>query len=202
MNRLVFEVGYLIGLARIAWHSETPAAVLVEAKRAGLLKPGQRVLDVGCGLGTNTAWLAQNGLDVTAIDLSGVAVAQLRRRLRKKGLHAKVFRADLLKGLNEPAFDVVFDRATLHSFAEPAQREAFARELAKLVRPGGLLLLSELRPVARLAHRTLPPFGLDASDLRALFAPAFEIQAVGEEIQRHIGLGDLPFTQWQLTRSA
>jgi 2-polyprenyl-3-methyl-5-hydroxy-6-metoxy-1,4-benzoquinol methylase len=199
MNRIVFEIFYITGLARISWHSEHPTSILDLALSSGWMKPGDRVLEVGCGLGTNTEWLARNGLDVTAVDLSRAAIRHARRRLHKKGLTARLYPADLLRGLDERPFDVVLDRATLHSFPQGTTRASFAAHLGELVKPGGSALLVEMRP-APSAPRGLPPFGMDQADLCALFPRPFEVTAVGEEIQPHRVRGDLVLSQWRVHR--
>jgi SAM-dependent methyltransferase len=200
MKRFVFEIFYATGLARIAWHSEQPSSILSLALSRGWMKAGDRVLEVGCGLGTNTEWLAGNGLEVTAIDLSRAAIRRARRRLHKKGLTAKVYPADFLRGLDEQPFDVVLDRATLHSFPQGEARASFAAHLGGLVKPGGSALLVEMRP-SPSAPRGLPPFGIDQADLCGLFPQPFEVTVVGEEVQPHRVRGDLVFNQWRVHRA-
>lgn len=200
MKRFIFELFYLTGLARISWHSEQPTSILGRALGAGWMKPGDRVLEVGCGLGTNTEWLARSGLDVTAIDLSRMAIWRARRRLRKNGLTAKLYWADFLRGLDEQPFDVVLDRATLHSFPDGELRARFAAQLGGLVKAGGSALLVEMQPTPS-APRRLPPFGMDHADLRALFPPPFDVTPVGEEVQPHRVRGDLVLTQWRVQRA-
>lgn len=199
MKRIVFELFYFTGLARIAWHSEEPTSILPLALTSGWMKPGDRVLEVGCGLGTNAEWLARNGLDVTAIDLSRVAIWRARRRFRKQGLTAKLYRADLLRGLDEQPFDIVLDRATLHSFPKGEYRARFAAQLGELVKAGGTALLVEMQPTPS-APRGLPPYGMDQTDLRAMFPPPFDVAPVGEEVQKHRVRGDLVLTQWRVHR--
>src|SRR5688572_22085097 len=134
MQRIAFELSYLLGLARAAWHSDRPSAILARALDSGWMKPGDRVLEVGCGLGTNTEFLAAHELDVTGVDVSGVAVVKLKRTLGRKKLRAKVYRADFFDGLDEPPFDAVFARATLHSFPRGQRRSTFAKRLAEQTR--------------------------------------------------------------------
>lgn len=200
MKRFLFELFYFTGLARIAWHNEEPTSILPLALSSGWMKPGDRVLEVGCGLGTNTEWLARNGLDVTAIDLSRAAIWRVRRRLREKALTAKIYRADFLRGLDEQPFDVVLDRATLHSFPKGEHRARFAAQLGGLVKSGGTALLVEMQPTSS-APRNLPPYGMDQADLHAMFPPPFDIKAVGEEVQNHRVRGRLVFTQWRVHRA-
>jgi len=201
VNRIVFEIGYFLGLAKISWHTDTPSTLLPRAREAGWLPDGARVLEVGCGLGTNTRWLAEHGFDVTGVDLSSVAVGRVRRDLARHGLKALVYQADFLAGIDEAPFDVIFDRATLHSFpAGSAERAVFTKRLSDLVRPGGSLLLAEVQRIPRLEARKVPPFPVELDDLRGLFGPSFDVTFVGLEHQRHRVLGELPFGQWRVQR--
>ena len=200
MHRFVFEVAYFVGLARMAWHTDKPSSLLKAAVTSGRPNAGVRVLEVGCGLGTNSEWLATHAFNVTAIDLSKVAVRRAQRHLRRRGLRAKIYQADFLQGLKEDPFDVVFARATLHSFPRGERRSLFAKRLAEQVKPEGLLLLAEMRHVPAIARRNVAPYPVDRADLDELFGSTFEITAVGEEFQRHPVLGKLPFAQWSLRR--
>ncbi len=61
---------------RLPWHRDTPSKVLESAVAA---RNGHgRVLDVGCGAGGFSAWLAERGMDVTGIDLFPEAIAMAR----------------------------------------------------------------------------------------------------------------------------
>jgi SAM-dependent methyltransferase len=195
----LFDFFYRTGLAKVAWHNETPSPLLSLAMKAGWLPGGARVLDVGCGFGTNTVWLAASGFRVVAIDLSSHAIAHTAERLRRAGLSAKTYQGDLLAGLDEEPFDVVFDRATLHSFPRGDARRRFARRMADLLKPQGSVLLVGLHGrVPRVP--LLPPFALESPELETIFGPAFEVQCVGEEIQKHLVRRSLRLGQWRLRR--
>jgi SAM-dependent methyltransferase len=200
MKKIIFDVFYFTGLARIAWHHEDPSTALMAATDAGWLNTGHRVLEVGCGLGTNCEWLAARGFDVTGVDLSSTAIRKARRRLRKKSLNATLYQRDFLDGLEEEPFDVVVDRATLHSFPQGDKRARFSANLAGMVRPGGSLLLIEfLRGKERPG---MPPFPIRREDLQELFGPRFQVTKIGEEVQVHVALGELVFGQWRLEKAA
>lgn len=80
-----------------------------------LLVPG-RTLDVACGSGRNALYLAARGFSVTAIDISGVALAQLRERATQAGLAIDTRRLDLEQNPVLPAgpFDLLLDFYYLH----------------------------------------------------------------------------------------
>jgi 2-polyprenyl-3-methyl-5-hydroxy-6-metoxy-1,4-benzoquinol methylase len=202
LKKLVFEFIYLTGAARITWHVEEPTPLIDTALRNGWLRPGQRVLEVGCGLGSNGEHLARLGFDVTAVDLSAVAIRKAEQRLRSKGLRAKLYQADFLEGLDEEPFDAVLDRATMHAFAEGPKRDAFARNLAAMVKPGGALLLIELNDKPFRKPPGAPPFVVTGEHLSRLFGGEFDRTEVGEEIIRNAVRGPVPTTQWRLVKRA
>lgn len=85
--------------------SGRPNGALV-AETAGLT-PG-RVLDVGCGEGADAVWLARNGWDVTAVEVSGVALERAAGHARDAGLAVRWIHAALTEAMLPPAsFDLV-----------------------------------------------------------------------------------------------
>lgn len=116
------------------WHSEEPDPELVAAVEAGEL-PGETVLEVGCGAGTNARYLAAQGRRVTAVDFAPEAVA-LARRGGEAGVD---FREHDMLSDPPPGgpYDAAFDRGVFHVFDTHEERVAFARNLAAALGPGG-----------------------------------------------------------------
>ena len=67
--------------------AEEPSAFLIEILTSGSwpIPPG-RALDIACGQGRNALFLAERGFDVTALDISPVALAEARRRALARSL--------------------------------------------------------------------------------------------------------------------
>lgn len=119
------------------WHLSRPSPELVSALADGWLTGSGRVLDIGCGLGTEAGCLASLGWRAVGIDLSAVALT------RAAGMHAdtRFLRADLhwlpfLAG----SFDAALDRGCFH-YLPRADRPRYADEAQRVLRPGGKLLL-------------------------------------------------------------
>lgn len=180
--------GYLFGTA--------PNTFLV--RQAPRLARGQRVLCVADGEGRNSVWLAQQGLVVSAFDLSPVGVEKARRLAQS----ANVVVDFQVAGVDdyacpEAAFDAV--AAIFIQFAPPAQRAAiFTRCLQALV-PGGLLLLQGYTP-RQIEYRTGGPGCHDHMYTPDLLRAAFsghelleldEHDEVLAEGTQHVGLSAL-----------
>jgi 2-polyprenyl-6-hydroxyphenyl methylase/3-demethylubiquinone-9 3-methyltransferase len=109
-------------------------------RRAFLLErvdPGSRVLDVGCGEGLFAAELARAGMGVVGVD---VAEEPLRRaRARDASLDLRIVPAEDTWPLPDAGFDAVWAGETIEHVADT---EGWLREVRRVLRPGGSLLLS------------------------------------------------------------
>ncbi len=70
---------------------------------------GSSVLDIGCGAGISTLWLAKEGFDITGADLNKKFVDYANSEAKKQGLRARFFHADITRNFREfnSKFDVV-----------------------------------------------------------------------------------------------
>ncbi|MFN8503828.1 methyltransferase domain-containing protein [Kouleothrix sp.] len=121
---------------------------------------GQRVLDAGCGVGGSSMWLAkQRGALVTGITPVASQVARARHYAAQRGLAGQVRfeQADYTAApFADASFDVVW---ALESLCHAREKAAFYREAARLLRPGGRLIIAEYlradRPLGGAGERTL-----------------------------------------------
>ncbi|MGX1546117.1 class I SAM-dependent methyltransferase [Streptomyces adustus] len=117
------------------WSGQPNGALVAEV--AGLA-PG-RVLDVGCGEGADAVWLARTGWDVTALEVSGVALARAEGHARDAGVAVRWIHAELSRSaLPEGSFDLVSAQYPALLRTPDAAAE---RALLAAVAPGGVLLL-------------------------------------------------------------
>jgi len=99
---------------------------------------GRRVLDVGCGAGLVAEPLARLGGSVTAIDAAPESIAVAREHAAAMGLVID-YRACGVEALEEPRFDLITSLEVIEHVANPAM---FLGAIAKLLKPGGLFILS------------------------------------------------------------
>jgi SAM-dependent methyltransferase len=102
------------------------------ARFTGHLAPGARVLDVGCGTGRDTAWLAEQGYAAMGVDLSGGMLHEARRR----GVTAPLVQADMrYLPFRKGSYRGLWVCASLLHIPK-AQAGAVLRDLERVVHPG------------------------------------------------------------------
>ena len=118
---------------------------------------GLRVLEIGCGLGTDGAQFAKAGADYTGVDLTDAAVELARRRFDLFDLPG-TFRAADAEDLDfaDASFDLVYSHGVLHHTPDTARA---VREVHRVLRPGG-------RAVVMLYHRNSYNYRVNISLLR------------------------------------
>jgi SAM-dependent methyltransferase len=171
-------------LEQIPWQMDAPPEILVDLIADGTLRPC-RALDLGCGAGTSSIYLAGQGFDVTGVDISAAAIALAEKRAQRAGATCRFAAADLtgeVDGIGG-GFELAFEWEVLHHVL-PEQRQAYLDNVDRLLAPGARYLsvcFSEESPAfggQGKLRRT--PMGTElyfssADELRALFSMRFEI---------------------------
>jgi len=107
------------------------------------LRPGQRVLDIGCGVATTAVRLAREcDVDVVAADISPLMRDRAARNVRAGGVTGKVSVEDA-DILSLPYDDDSFDCVIAEAVTMFVDRQRAAKELARVCRPGGRVLATE-----------------------------------------------------------
>ncbi len=143
---------------------------LARLAASGRVPAGGTCLDVGCGAGLEALYLAWEGFRVIGVDSSEPALERARERAASAGVEVdfragSVFALPVVSG----TVDLALDRGCFHCI-DREDRPDYAREIVRVLRPGGLFLLRG----ARRDDEEQGVLGFDAAELDALFpAPIF-----------------------------
>lgn len=167
------------------WSGEPNGALVAEV---GRLEPG-RALDVGCGEGADASWLAARGWQVSALDVSVVALRRAAAAAARAGVRVQWLLADLLDAPLPPGgFDLVSAHypALLRTPGKDAERALLAA-----VAPGGHLLVVHHADVdieAAKAHGCDPTRYVSPADVAALLDERWQV-SLDERRPRRVASG-------------
>jgi methyl halide transferase len=155
----------------LPWDTGRPSSELQRVVGQIPIRPC-RALELGCGTGTNSVWLAQQGFDATGVDVAPLAVEHAQKRAHAASVNVRFVVADVfhLPDLDGP-FEFFFDRGCYHAVRREAPNKyapAVARQLASGAR--GLILTGN----AREPHDPGPPV-VTEEQIRDELGAAFEI---------------------------
>lgn len=128
-------------LDELGWELGRPRPILVEHVNAGLLPKG-RVLDTCCGAGTNPVYLAQNGFEVTGIDISLTAIGMAKEKAKQERVSIGLLNASFIDlAFKDGTFDCVFDMGCFHH-VRVNERAKFVKGVHRVLREGGAYMLT------------------------------------------------------------
>ena len=138
------------------------------AHRSALLENGQTALSIADGEGRNSVWLAEQGLNVTAIEIAPVAIEKARRLAAGRQVDVNFILADMLAADWPPSeledsFDWLI--GIFIQFVNGDDRERQFAVMKQLTRPGGRILLQGYTP-KQLEYKTGGP-----STIENLYTP-------------------------------
>jgi SAM-dependent methyltransferase len=171
-------------LNKIPWIYETPPDSLVDLINRGEIKPCKAV-DFGCGAGNYAIYLANEGFDMTGIDISPSAISIAKKRAIEKGVKCNFIVADILGNIGDlkDKFDFAYDWELLHHIF-PEKREKYVENVYKLLNPKAKYLsvcFSEEDPCfgGQEKYRETPLgtvlYFSSINELRNLFEPYYRI---------------------------
>jgi SAM-dependent methyltransferase len=174
------------------WETKYPSTELRRVIAEEKLQPC-RTIELGCGTGINAVWLAQQGFEVTAVDISPRAIEKARERAAAAGVKIRFAVADVLdlKEVSEP-YAFFFDRGCYHVVRE-FDVQAYLRTLRQLTVPGSLGLV--LTGNARETYEDGPPI-VTEEELRAELPPVFEIIQLREFYFDRLEESDIRYPAW------
>lgn len=159
------------GWEDLPWAHAEPTLFLSEICRR---RPAGRALDLGCGTGTDSIYLAEMGWQVTALDFIPRALEYTRQRAVGQGLELELVEADITTWEPPRLFDLVLDHGLLHNL-DPVHHAAYRQRVLQALAPGGDLVLVHWHPLhAGQADGRMGPRRVDRQSLKNLFAPELQ----------------------------
>ncbi|MCL6639086.1 MAG: class I SAM-dependent methyltransferase [Firmicutes bacterium] len=164
------------------WDIGKPDFNLVQTVTSMSIKPC-KALDIGCGTGDNSIWLAQKNFAVTGVDASEIAILKATEKALKDGVKCAFLVLDFFMNEVEGApFGFAFDRGCFHSLDSDMERKSFAEKVAAHLEKDGLWLsisgnADEQRDCPGPPRRT-------AGDIVNAVEPCFEILSL---VSSHFG---------------
>jgi SAM-dependent methyltransferase len=108
----------------------------------GRITPDMKVLDAGCGGGRNLTYFFRTGFDVSGVDQSAAALAEIQSRAAAlaPNLPAENFRLEAVEKMSftDATFDVVLSSAVLHFARDESQWREMVCEMWRVLKPGGI----------------------------------------------------------------
>ena len=137
-----------------------------------------RVLDIGCGAGTQSLALAKRGFRVVGADVSHAAVAHARDRALRAGVDVEFVQDDVTATRLRGTFAALIDRGCFHVLP-PESRPAYVASVSRLAEPGAWFLH---KCFSFMEERTDGPHRFTRAEICQLFEPAFEVIGVADTI--------------------
>jgi 27-O-demethylrifamycin SV methyltransferase len=145
-----FHYGYFESLETSL--DEATRALTERMAEAGKIGEGQRVLDVGCGIGGPAEWLVnERGAQVDGISTSEVGIAEANERAVSRGFSESArfhVRDGMDNGFEAASFDRVWVMESSHLMPD---KKAMIRDSARVLKAGGRFVLCDI-----IVHRNLP----------------------------------------------
>ena len=137
-DRFLFGLLYRFGYTPWDGHKlPRPFTEFIEGQNGAPGATPAEVLDIGCGTGDLSIYLAKHKWTVTAVDFVDVALAKARAKAEAAGVTVRYLRGDATKlsTYSLGTFPLVIDGGCMHGFSDP-DRDAYVRELEKTVKSG------------------------------------------------------------------
>jgi cyclopropane fatty-acyl-phospholipid synthase-like methyltransferase len=177
------------------WTAGTAGPELVNLVYTKKIKPASKILEVGCGLGTESIFLAVRGMDVTAVDLSSTAIDTGIKIAEQYNVNINWIVGDLLEeNLFENEFDVITDQGCFHHMKE-SEFEKYREKICRYLKSGGLFILrafSDAMPAGEQPRR------VSSDDMLNTFSKDFKLEHMERVLSFSSEKYDMPLGWYSL----
>lgn len=156
---------------QLPWAHDEPTLFLAEicAKRAA-----GTALDIGCGAGTDSVYLAQRGWDVTSLDFMPKALEFTQQRATEAGVKVTPVEADISDWEPPQRYDLVLDHGLLHNM-DPVRYTAYRECVMSAITDAGDFVLLHWHPLyPDQPNGQMGPRRVSRAAIRDFFAPELQ----------------------------
>ena len=178
-KQTLFRIFYRIGFT--PWDGHPLAQSLrglIEGTPDTPALPAGSALELGCGTGDTSIYLAQHGWRVTAVDFVVKALDRARAKAAAADASVDFVRADvthLTQAAIGTGFELIVDNGCLHNMSD-TDRDAYVREVSAVAAPDARLLIVAFRPGGRFGVR-----GIEPAEMERRFSPGWTLLSAGDE---------------------
>jgi SAM-dependent methyltransferase len=166
------------GLGFTPWDGHPLSAAVRELVEATDAPPSGSALDVGCGTGDASIYLAQHGWQVTGVDFTPKALDKARAKARDARVTVNFVHGDVTHlnraGIGQ-GFQVIVDNGCFHGMSD-GDRDRYVQEISAAAAPGARLLMIAFKPGSQVG-----PAGADQTEIERRFAPAWALLSAADE---------------------
>jgi SAM-dependent methyltransferase len=148
--------------------------------RGSAALPAAAALELGCGTGDTSIYLAKHGWQVTAVDFVPNPLEKARAKARVESIDVNFVHADVRQlrqaGINGP-FQLIVDNGCLHNMNDD-DRDSYVREVSAVAAPDARLLIVAFIPGGRFGVR-----GIDHAEMERRFSSGWTLVSAGDELE-------------------
>jgi SAM-dependent methyltransferase len=172
----LFRVFYRLGFT--PWDGHPQSATLRGLVEGPDALPPRSALDVGCGTGDASIYLAQQGWQVTGIDFVPKALDKARAKARAANVAVNFVQADVTHlsqaGIGS-GFELIVDNGCFHGMSAH-DRDLYVNQIAAVAAPGARLVMVAFEPSGRFG-----PTGVEQSEIERRFTPTWTLLSATDE---------------------
>ena len=174
-KHLLFKLMYRLGFT--PWDEHPLASSLRQLVEGDDAQPAGTALDIGCGTGDSSIYLAEHGWRVTGADFVPKALDKARAKAAAKQVAVDFVHADATRLSSEGVgsdFTLIVDSGCLHGMSDD-DRDAYVREVTAVAARDARLLIIGFPP------GSFPVRGIDPADVEQRFSQGWKLLSAGRE---------------------
>ncbi len=176
VSTLLYQAFYRIGFT--PWDGHPLSSALKNLIEGPAALPVGTAIDIGCGTGDSSIYLARHGWQVTGVDVAAKAIEKAGAKAAAEHVRVDFMRADATRlssaGLGN-AFTLILDSGCLHGMSDDA-RDRYVAELGAIANPQTHLMIFAFTPGGQVGVR-----GIDHAEIERRFTPQWALVSAADD---------------------